>query len=71
MLSDVVKFIPQNFKAIGGLQTELCLVKVEKLDACIRPLFANPVTYSASPKLSGYIYYSRFSIIQTVLAKIY
>jgi len=45
MLSKVVKFIPQNFEAISGLQAELCLVKVEKLDACIRFLFANPVTY--------------------------
>ena len=25
---------------------KLCLVKVEKLDACIRPLFANSVTYT-------------------------
>jgi len=43
MLSNV-KFIPQNFEAIAVLQAELCLVKVEKLDACIRLLFANPVT---------------------------
>ena len=24
---------------------KLCLIKVAKSDACIRPLFANPVTY--------------------------
>jgi len=37
MLSNVVQFIPQNFEAIAVLQAELCLVKVEKLDACIKP----------------------------------
>ena len=26
-------------------QAKLCLLEVEKLDACIRPLFANPVIY--------------------------
>ena len=36
----------QNFKAVPQLQAELHLLKVEKLDACIRPLFANPVTYN-------------------------
>ena len=45
MLSNVVKFITQNFEAIAGLEAELCLVKVDKLDACMRPLFANLVTY--------------------------
>jgi len=45
MLSNVVKFIPQIFEAIDGLKAELCLVKFEKSDACIRPLFANPATY--------------------------
>jgi len=44
MLSDVVKLIPQIFEAIAELQVELCLVKVEKLDPCIRPLFVNPLT---------------------------
>ena len=34
----------QNFKAVAQLQAELHLLKVEKLDVCIRPLFANPVT---------------------------
>jgi len=45
MLSNVVKFIPQNFEAIAALQAELCLVEFENLNACIRPLFANLVTY--------------------------
>ena len=38
----------QNFRALGKPQAELCLLKFEKLDVCIRPLFANPVTYSYS-----------------------
>jgi len=38
VLSNVVKFIPENFETIAGLQTELCLDKVGKLDACTRPL---------------------------------
>jgi len=37
MLSNIVTFIPQNFDVLAGLQAELCLVKFEKLDACIRP----------------------------------
>ena len=36
----------QNFKAVAQLQAELHLLKVEILDACIRPLFANPVTFA-------------------------
>ena len=38
----------KNFKAVVYLQAELHLLKVEKLDVCIRPLFANPVTYAAT-----------------------
>ena len=34
-----------NFKAVGPTQAELHILKVEKLDACIGPLSANPVTY--------------------------
>ena len=34
-----------NFKAVGETQAELHSLKVEKLDACIRPLFANLVAY--------------------------
>ena len=34
-----------NFKALGPTEAELHILKVEKLDACIRPLFANSVTY--------------------------
>ena len=34
-----------NFKAVGLIEAELHILKVEKLDACIRPLFANSVTY--------------------------
>jgi len=36
ILSNVIKRIPQNFEAIVGLQAELCLVKFQKLDACIQ-----------------------------------
>ena len=36
-----------NFKAVGQTQTELHSLKVEKLDACIRPIFANLVTIIA------------------------
>ena len=32
-----------NFKAIGQTQAKLHSLKVEQLDACIRPLFANLV----------------------------
>jgi len=39
MLFNDVKFIPRNFEAISQLQAELYLVKVGKLDACIRPIF--------------------------------
>ena len=41
----MIEMLSQNFKAVAQLQAELHLLKVEKLDACIRPLFANPVTY--------------------------
>ena len=34
-----------NFKAVGQIGAELHIFKVEKMDACITPLFANPVTY--------------------------
>ena len=34
-----------SFSLITCLQMKLCLVKVGKSDACIRPLFANSVTY--------------------------
>ena len=34
-----------NFKVVGQTQAELYSLKVEKFNACIRPLFANPVTY--------------------------
>jgi len=37
---------PDNFKAVDKPEAKLHLLKVEKLDACIRPLFANPVTYN-------------------------
>ena len=39
------KVSPQNLRALDKPQAKLCLLEVEKLDACIRPLFANPVTY--------------------------
>ena len=45
MLVNFVKRIanPQNFRAIAQLQAKLCLPKSGKLDACIKPLFVNPV----------------------------
>ena len=39
------KVSPQNVRALGKPQAKLCLLEVEKLDACLRSLFANPVTY--------------------------
>ena len=33
-------------RKISKLQAKLHLLQVENMDACIRPLFANPVTYS-------------------------
>ena len=38
-----------KFKTVGPIETELHILKFEKLDACIRPLFASSVTYSPSP----------------------
>ena len=37
--------IGMYFKAVTQLEAELHLLNVEILDVCIRPLFANPVTY--------------------------
>ena len=37
--------MPPNFKVVGATEAELHILKVEKSDACIRPLFANSVTY--------------------------
>ena len=39
------KSCQKNFKAVSQLQAELHLLKVEKLDECIRPLFANNVLH--------------------------
>ena len=57
------KVLSQNFKA---LQAELHLLKVEKLDAYIRPLFANPViiTYVCS-------YYRIYYIATHIVAVIF
>ena len=35
-----------NLKALGPTEAELHLLKVKQSDACIRPLFANLVTYT-------------------------
>ena len=43
---NVWKSIVQNFKTVVQSQVELQSYKVEKLDASIRPFFANPVTYA-------------------------
>ena len=37
--------LSQNFNTVGHSQTKLSSFKVKKMDACIRPLFANPVTF--------------------------
>ena len=39
------RYTRENFSLIAHSQMKLCLFKVAKLDACIRPLFANPVTF--------------------------
>ena len=39
------KVLLPNFRAVGQTQAELHILKVEKLDACTKPLFTNPVTY--------------------------
>ena len=39
------KVLLPSFKAVGPAEAELHILKVEKLDACIRPLFANSVTF--------------------------
>ena len=41
------KVLLPNFKALGQIQPELHSLKVEKLDVCIRPFYANLVTYIA------------------------
>ena len=40
-----------NFKAVGQTQAELHSLKVEKLDAHKRPLFANLVTFTVGSSL--------------------
>ena len=51
---------------IAHSQMKLCLFKVAKLDACIRALFANPVTYTVLQHIysseSGSIITLRFLI---------
>ena len=37
LLCNDSKVSPQNFRALGKPQAKLCLLEVEKLDACIRP----------------------------------
>ena len=37
-------YMRENFSLIAHSQMKLCLFKVAKSDACIRLLFANPVT---------------------------
>ena len=39
------KVLLRTFKAVDPIQAELHILKIKKLDACIRPLFANLVTY--------------------------
>ena len=47
--------LPPNFKAIGETPAELHILEVETLEACIRPLFANSVTYAINVQIfEGY-----------------
>ena len=49
-----------NFSLIAKLHMKLCLIKGAKSEACIRPLFANPVTYNtsiSSQPSQQYMYY--------------
>jgi len=51
----------ENLEAIAQLHAELCLVKVEKFDAYLRP-FANPVPYNIhlfQPASNSQIHYLR------------
>ena len=41
-----MQFCYQNIKAVGQTQAELHSLKFEKLDAYIRPFFANSATFS-------------------------
>ena len=47
--------MPPNCKAVGPTEAELHILKVQKLDACIRPLFANSVT------INVWLYFITFS----------
>ena len=56
-----------SFKAVGPAEAELHILKVEKLDACIRPLFANSVTYTVLYKVKTFnsrYYYTDYILIQ-------
>ena len=50
------KSIVQNFNTVVQSQVEFQSCKVEKVDASIRPLFANPLTYVTGPEKTGLIY---------------
>ena len=41
----IQKVLLPNFKAVGPIEAKLHILKFEKLDECIRPLFTNSVTY--------------------------
>ena len=44
----IEKILLPNVKAVDPIEAELHILKVEKLDACIRPPFANSATYLVS-----------------------
>ena len=49
------KVLPPNFKAVGLIDAELHILKGEKLDACIKPLFTNSVTYVTGPVIINHV----------------
>ena len=55
---------------------ELCLVKVGKSDACIRPLFPNSVTFkevlqSVATKLQVLVRYESLKVTSSVLGELF
>ena len=51
------RVLQPNFKAVGSTEVELHILNFEKLDVCIRLLFANSVTNKVAAKLRQHQYY--------------
>ena len=58
------KVFISNFNTVGQtIKAELYILKNEKLDACVRSLFANPVTYTITDaKFSFFSYIYSISV---------